>query len=122
MAGEEDQSSWLPKPPPPRPARRDAAIEAALRKYDGDEEAPASVPQRAPSRGWMHRPQAAMMVTATLLVVVGIPAALIGIRDAPQTSERQPPSALRYEPSAPTVLPSPSPPPVARTPAPAATA
>ena len=41
MAVEKDQSAWLPEPPPPRPARRDAAIDAALRRFDGiDEPAP----------------------------------------------------------------------------------
>ena len=43
MAVEQDQSSWLPGPPPPRPLAREAAIEAALRKFDGAEETPARV-------------------------------------------------------------------------------
>ena len=38
MAVDSDQTDWLPKPPPPRPARRDAAIETALRKFDGVDE------------------------------------------------------------------------------------
>lgn len=82
-----EEQDWLPKPPPPRPARRDAAIEAAVRKFDGVEEL---APVDRPRRGWVstHRPQFAAMVTAMLLVVVGIPAALVGLRDQSTTSER----------------------------------
>src|SRR3569833_4180283 len=100
MAGEDDQTTWLPKPPPPRPTRRDEAIEAAMRKFDGKEDAPASVPERARSRGWMHRPQPAMLVTASLLLVVAIPATLIGLRNSEQRNEATPPptSDVRYEP------------------------
>ena len=30
MAADQDETSWLPEPPPPHPARRDVAIGAAL--------------------------------------------------------------------------------------------
>jgi hypothetical protein len=89
---EKDQSAWLPEPPPPRPARRDAAIEAALRKFDGGEDAAPSVregPRR--SSASTHRPQQALAFSAMLLVVIGVPAALIGIRNEsapPVTPER----------------------------------
>ena len=63
--GEEGPVGLAARAPPPRPARRDAAIEAALRKFDGVEELTASVPERARPRGWIYRPQAAMLVTAT---------------------------------------------------------
>src|SRR6476661_5182377 len=118
MAGEEERS-WLPEPPPPRPARRDQAIETALRKFDGEKSAPASAPERARSRGWVHRPQAAMLVTATLLVVVGVPAAFIGLRNSPQTGERaSPPPAIHHQPVAPDA-PTAALPPAVRAPAPA---
>ena len=35
MAIDSEDSVSLPKPPPPRPAARDAAIEAAMRRFDG---------------------------------------------------------------------------------------
>jgi hypothetical protein len=84
MTAEKDQSAWLPEPPPPRPARRDAAIETALRKFDGVEEAALPV-REGPRRSWAstHRPQFAVLVSAMLLVIVGVPAALIGLRNAP---------------------------------------
>ena len=51
MAVEQDQAGLLPEPPPPRPARRDAAIDAALRKFDGVEE-PALAARERPAPGW----------------------------------------------------------------------
>src|SRR5690349_20350772 len=118
MAGEEDRSTWLPKPPPPRPARREAAIDAALRKFDG-EEAAAPVTERPERQPWTRRPQFAVAASALLLVIVGIPAALIGLRNSPRTVEqRSSPPAVRYEPAAP---PAPALPPAAQTPAPPAT-
>ena len=113
MALEKDQSAWLPEPVPPRPARRDAAIEAALRKFDGEEAA--SSKRKEPRRSWtsIGRPQLAVMVSAMLLVVVGVPAALIGFRNepAPQAS-RSPPHAVavhdskRFEQAQPAQAPS----------------
>jgi len=99
MAAEQDQSSWLPEPPPPRPARRDAAIHAALRKFDGLE-VPAPAVDQAPRRSWAsaHRPQLAALVSVMLIVVVGIPVALIGLRNnQPPTPESAPPPLARYE-------------------------
>ena len=87
---EKDQSAWLPQPPPPRPARRDAAIDAALRRFDGLEEA--APDSGRPRRSWAssHRPQLAIAFSAMLLVVIGIPAALIGIRNQPAPPEKAP--------------------------------
>lgn len=100
MAMEKDQSAWLPEPPPPRPARREAAIEAALRKFDGAEEtAPSS--RKGPLRAWTstHRPQVAVLASAMLLVMVGIPAALIGLRNAPapHASQSRPPVVVVHQ-------------------------
>src|SRR3954454_13463297 len=94
MPVEQDQYD-LPAPPPPRPARREAAIETALRKFHGADEAAPAAGER-PKRSWAgaHRPQLAVLVSATLLIVVGIPAALIGIRNQPTTSERAPPALV----------------------------
>lgn len=97
MAVEKDRSDWLPQPPPPRPARRDAAIDAALRKFDGIEE-PAAVPSGRPRHSWAstHHPQLAVVASAMLLVVVGIPAALIGLRNQPSTPEPEPRPTVAY--------------------------
>src|SRR4051794_4989180 len=104
MAVEKDQSAWLPEPPAPRPARRESAIEAALLKFDGADAPALEVPRRS----WVstHRSQLAVVASALLLVVVGIPAALIGLRNTPaRDSSRSPTSHLvvhesqRFEPS-----------------------
>jgi hypothetical protein len=98
MPVEKDQSAWLPEPPPPHPARRDAAIAAALRKFDGVEEA-ASPPREQPKTSWAnrHRSQLAVLVSAMLLVVIGIPAALIGLRNQPSTHEGTPHPAMMHD-------------------------
>jgi hypothetical protein len=114
MMAEKDQ--WLPEPPPARSARREAAIEAALRRYDGIEEAPAA--RERPRRSWMatHRPAFAMLVSAMLLVIVGIPAALIGIRQAPapqapvaRVTQQPSPQSERFAPEAPQAPSAPAP-------------
>jgi len=98
MTAEKDQSAWLPEPPPPRPARRDAAIETALCRFDGVEDAALPV-REEPRRSWAstHRPKFAVLVSAMLLVILGIPAALIGLRNAPapRTSQMSVPK-VRY--------------------------
>src|SRR5690349_17632741 len=104
MAVEQDQLGWVPEPPPPRPARRDAAIESALRLFDGVDEARPDVGKQ-PRRSWAqsHRPQLAMAASLLLVAFVGIPAALIGLRNQPSASEHAAPSAVadRHVPSAP---------------------
>jgi hypothetical protein len=118
MAVEEDQSAWLPEPPPPRPARRDAAIDAALRKFDGIEDtAPAPAERQRPSWVSVRRPQLAFLASAALLLVVGIPAALVGLRSQQPPAERAQNTAvardLRRSPA-----PAPPAPPAAQPPGP----
>src|SRR3989442_16031613 len=96
MAVEKDQSAWLPEPPP-RPARRNAAIDAALRKFDGIDEPAPGARERRPSWARTHRPQMAVMGSALLLMIVGIPAALIGLRNPPSPPERGPPPVASPE-------------------------
>lgn len=85
MTVEGDEFIAVPDPPPPRPAARQAAIEAALRKFDGVEETQAapSVPG-AQSRKWwstMHRRPAGALAAAALIAVISVPVALIVLRD-----------------------------------------
>ena len=96
MGQESDDIVSLPAPPPPNPAARRAGIDAALRKFDGIEDAPLGpARQRQGIFGWAstHRRATGGLVTAALIAVVGIPAMQIAIRNQPAdiASERAEP-------------------------------
>jgi hypothetical protein len=123
MAGEEDGTIGLPKPPPPQPARRDAAIDAALRKFDG--EAPSAATPRHRPEPWTvrRRYQLGAFATAALALVIFVPIALTGVSNDRPTSDtgevaQPPPRAIPdVEEPPPTEAPSPGAKPVAETPA-----
>jgi len=73
----EDDKLSLPQPPPPAPAAREAAIAAAMRRFDaGDAVADASeVPTSRPHRSIFRRPQIGILVAASLVAVIGAPLA-----------------------------------------------
>lgn len=78
MAGDSNLSSLLPDAPPPRPARRAAAIEAALRRFDGVPDPPAAAPAPSASArtGWRQRfagPQAGALAAILVVALVGLP-------------------------------------------------
>ena len=85
MAIDDDLSVSLPKPPPPHPARREEAIEAALRRFDGTAEAAADAhrPRSTASTWWtrLRQPQIGVLVSAMVVAAIGLPAALIAVRD-----------------------------------------
>ena len=106
----QDDSALLPSPPPPRPAARDATIAAAMRRFDGVEDKPtASAPRPL---HWTRKPQFGMLVTASLVAVLGFPAALIALRSddlrpRPEASAPAPPPAVRHNTLVPTPQPEP---------------
>ncbi len=80
MATEEDIAASLPEPPPPAPARREAAIGEAMRRFDGlPERAGTPRPVGKPPRWWTNpsRPQLATAVSVALMAVIGLPVALL---------------------------------------------
>lgn len=70
MADDRDLARLLPDPPPPRPVARDAAITAAMRRFDGvPDPAPAAAPDRRPAR-WVSGKRIGAF--ATIVLVAGI--------------------------------------------------
>ena len=79
MTIDSDILAALPEPPPPRPARRDAAIEEALRRFDGGGAADRpSAATPAPWRGRIIRPQFAAFATVALVALIGLPVWMSG--------------------------------------------
>ena len=104
MAIDNDLSALMPDPPPPRPARREAAIELALRRFDGEPAPafPARVrPGPAPA-GW-GRPQIAALASVALVVLVSVP---VWWAERDRIAPRAPPAAATTAP-APAAAPAP---------------
>ncbi len=81
MASDDDIARLLPEPPPPRPARREASIAEALRRFDGVEEPPpVSAPRPSRWKG-LGRPQLGALVSAALIALIGAPAAWMSLHD-----------------------------------------
>ena len=82
MAIDSDDPVSLPTPPPPRPAARREAIDAALRKFDGI----ADEPFKRPASSWWaaHHRQLGAFATAAIIAVVSIPVALSVLQDQPK--------------------------------------
>jgi hypothetical protein len=137
MGTDDDIALSLPEPPPPRPARRDAAIDEALRRFDaaGDPSYVAAGPRHAagPPPWWtrISRPQVGVLVSAALVALIGVPVTWLSIEHNPATFSQEPPTptfadaaAPRSTAPAPIARPSPpimsaSPPQQAAVPAPA---
>src|SRR5688500_14011590 len=100
MGQDSDLPVSLPDAPPPRPAARREAIDAALRKFDGIAE-PAR-PQARRRLGWatLHRRPAGALVAAAVVAIVGIPAIQIAIRDTPPPMAEEAAPADRIPPGA----------------------
>lgn len=112
MAGDDDLSALLPEPPPPRNARRDAAIEAAMLRFDGREPAPVAAPSRPPrpASRWslIGRPQFGALLTAALVGVIAVPIWLSnGDRLTPKSQPTRP-AAQEAVPGASPAMPSPA--------------
>src|SRR4030095_8604176 len=118
MAIDSDDLISLPNPPPPRPAARREAIDAALRKFDGIEDPPATR-RRPPLFLWAstHRAATGGLVTAALIAVIAAPVSRKWHRKAAPTNgfrrKKMPPGLsrpMRNRPPNPTRLPATPPP------------
>ena len=74
MADRDDLSLSLPDPPPPAPARREEAINLALQRFDGTEQAAPSVKgQRQPSRRLLVRSYLGTALAVSLVALIVAP-------------------------------------------------
>ncbi|HEX9963962.1 MAG TPA: tetratricopeptide repeat protein [Allosphingosinicella sp.] len=116
MGPDDDIAASLPRPPHPTPARREAALAEALRRYDGRaEERPveSARPGRANSSApwWarINRPQSGALAGALLVALIALPLAWTSLPDQlgnePARSAGEPtspgPDAARRNPSPP---------------------
>src|SRR5918996_2418480 len=91
MAIDGDDLVSLPSSPPPRPMARRAAIDAALRKFDGGEDAPAEARRRSTPIRWatLHRRPAGALAAAVVVAILGIPAIQIALRENPSPTAEE---------------------------------
>lgn len=83
MGQDRDLPVALPSPPPPRPAARREAIDAAQRKFDGIEEPARPRARRRFAWANIHRRPAGALAAVAAVAILGIPAIQIAIRDTP---------------------------------------
>lgn len=88
MASDDDDSALsLPQPPLPAPARREAALSEALRRFDAEGDAPpVAAPRPVPQRARANRPLWSALVAASLVAMIGLPVAwlTVGEKTAPE--------------------------------------
>lgn len=93
MTGDDNIRAILPNSPPPAPKQREAAIAAALARFDGND-APSQQPRKGPATwlGNLRRPQAALIAATLLAVTISVPFALQSpVPFAPPASDQKPP-------------------------------
>ncbi|MDJ0279015.1 hypothetical protein QLH51_19725, partial [Sphingomonas sp. 2R-10] len=88
MPDDRDLGRQLPDAPPPRPDRRETAIDAAVARFRG-EAAPARRPP--PRRRWTRlQPQIGVVAATALVVVIGLPVWRSGKVETPLTRQAPP--------------------------------
>ena len=109
MGQEGDDIFSLPAPPPPRPAARREAIQTALRKFDGIEDAPAERAARERPISWstVYRRPAGAFATVALIAIISIPAIQIALRDRPAAEAPPATESITAQPGQPPSLPEP---------------
>lgn len=91
--GDDDISAALPRPPLPAPARREAAIAAAMRRFDGLGEAEPVAKRPPPAASWGRRPYLGALAGAALVAVIALPLAWTSFDEQPYREARKPPAA-----------------------------
>jgi hypothetical protein len=81
MADDRDLGRELPDPPPPRPDRREAAIDTAVARFKGEAAPARPIP---PRRRWTRvGPQIGAVAATALVVVIGLPVWRSGTIETP---------------------------------------
>lgn len=96
MTDDDDIRAILPNSPPPAPKQREAAIAAALARFDGNDAA-SRQPRTKPARwlGNLRRPQAALIAATLLAVTISVPFALRSpVPFAPSASDQMSPTNI----------------------------
>ena len=94
MERDHDIRAAMPEPPPPAPARRAAAIGAAMRRFDGIAEPQAeSARDAGVGRPWYSRPQFGLAASLALVAVIGGPIAWESFRESPVERQNAAPPA-----------------------------
>lgn len=73
MGSDDDLAGLLPEPPPPRPSRREAAIAAAMERFDGTASVSSTPDRTRPRRSpWWTIPSAQTAAFASVLLIAAI--------------------------------------------------
>jgi hypothetical protein len=100
MGADDDIAASLPRPPLPAPARREAAITAAMRRFDGVGD-PQAAAARRPAAAWRRRPFMGALAGTALVALIAVPLAWTSFDQQPYREARKPPpNASRPDPSA----------------------
>lgn len=102
MTPDDDLAAALPPTPPPRPDRREAAIEVAMRRFDGADAEPSRENAEIEPRsrpGKIDRSRVGVLAAAALVVTIGLPLWMVSDHGPPATVAEQPVD-LRVKPDA----------------------
>ena len=115
MATDNDLAALLPDPPPPKPARREAAIAEAMRRFDGETPSKPATSRPKPAPAWWRQPQLAALASIALVVTISLPVWWLQrdkiaevVPQRPTTGQVAPSVAPVAETPAPQLAPTPS--------------
>jgi hypothetical protein len=106
MARPDDIAGSLPQPPPPSPARREAAIGLAMARFDARDGSAPPFPARPAARHapWWRisgRPQIGALVTAVIVAMIGGPVAWMTLNDSVESDSPPKPEIRAEAPASP---------------------
>lgn len=100
-SADDDLARLLPEAPPPRPARREEALAAAMRRFDGIADPAPARPAARPAWGGISRGQIGVFASIALAALIGIPIALQSPSPVSTPPAVQQPGPVAGRPAAP---------------------